>query len=88
MSKAAASLLDLVAGLAVLAELRATRRLVVVVVTPEAAGEIDVSDVRGIGAEGDVHLGKDVAPVDRARAVDGLLDVLTLRRVRFGSCDW
>ena len=44
---------------------------VVAVVAAEAAGEIRVADVVGIRAPGDVHLGEDVAVVDRQHLLGG-----------------
>ncbi len=62
-------LLNGVTRFAVLTDLLAVLRLVIVVVAAEAARRVDVADVVRIGAEGDLHLRKHVAAVD---VLDGL----------------
>ena len=57
-------LFDRMARLAVLTDLPAVLRLVVVVVAAETARRIDVTDVVGVGAERHVHLRKHVAAID------------------------
>src|SRR5262249_15754539 len=56
---------DRVACVAVLGDRAAVRRLVVLVVTAEAAEEVLVPDVVRVRPPGHLHLGKNVAPVNR-----------------------
>src|SRR5262249_35904591 len=77
-AKAGPDLLNHVTAVAVLADLPPILRLVVVVVTAETAWKVHVSEVVWIGSESDVHLGKDVAAIDRLNCLDGFLDVRPL----------
>src|SRR6188508_546476 len=69
------------AGLAILANLLPVLRHMLIVVAPETAWSIDVTDVVGVGPERHLHLRKNAATIDVLRRKDGPVDFVALSAV-------